>query len=327
MPMPYCPRCGSNNPENRTVCSVCSSSLLTAQEAAVSQPAYRQSGAPYQQAYQQPAQNPAYQPQPSYSRQTAGQQPYGQPQQAQYYAAQGGYAQQQPYGQQYGQYYQPKKKSGAVKIIIPAVAVVVIAAIALTLILSNQEPKFIRMIKDGKIAFDCKVSTEMNGEKIESKIFYAKDSDKNSYSAKGSGKYGDTWYIGVSGSTWILSEKDKAYAKLSKSEANDLTEDVQLIGDKGSGDYYKKVGSGKEAFDGRTLNYIDYKTGSETTRYYFNGKDIYGWAIETKYSGTTYTYKYIVTKLYDSIPSGTFEIPKNYEEVTSDELYRLVYGY
>jgi len=345
MPLTFCPRCGSSNTENKSVCSVCGFSLLVEGEAAP-QPVYQQSAASQPPAYpQQPDQNPSYpvypQPVQDMSQPNANQQPYGQPGPQQAYGqpyaqqppygVQGGYAQ-QPYGQPYGQYPpypQPVKgKSGTAKIIIPIVAVVVIAAIALTLFIANRDPKYIRTLKSGRIAVEYRVIAQNDDEEYEFTVFFAYDGYTGEEAYRETFDDGvEYWLIWTSEAIWMLNEENKIFAEMSPEEEEELrhTEEPEPDGEV-SDDYFKKVGSGEEEFNGETRKYIDYKTGNETTRYYFEGREIYGWQEDIKYmDGTTTTYSFIVTKLYDSIPADAFEIPDDYMEVTLDELIELVY--
>ena len=164
------------------------------------------------------------------------------------------------------------------------------------------------LMKSGNYYMKYAVEMDMAGEKIESKIEaaynsegYAMTTEMNTGGVAVRTRMiikGDTMYIIDDGAKSVMEMPVAA----NPSASNDNTDYSGL----------QYLGKGTDTLRGKTLTYEEYESSGVTLRYYFDGKDLY--AMESK-MGSVSTLM-IIEALSDKIPPGIFDIPAGYEIIT-----------
>jgi hypothetical protein len=110
------------------------------------------------------------------------------------------------------------------------------------------------------------------------------------------------------GATYIVDDANKMVIKMSNAGA-EMTSGMMT-------DYtgIELTGSGEGEINGKTLPYEEYTEAElgSTIRYYLDGGQVYGW--ESEYEG--YRTVMIITNSSQNIPSGSFDIPSGYTEMS-----------
>jgi len=157
------------------------------------------------------------------------------------------------------------------------------------------------------------VEMDVGGQKLPAKGTIAVQDDKLATTTEMTfiGMNMKTRMIKVDGAMWSIDDENKTMMKIpvDTSQASPETVDYSKI---------KKVGSGRDTINGRTLPYEEYSVSGEvqvTIKFYMDGDTVY--AIETETQGMKSVM--IIEEQSKNIPRGSFNLPK-YEVVTLPQL-------
>ena len=165
-------------------------------------------------------------------------------------------------------------------------------------------------MKGGKFSYDYKAFSEGAGEKMESSGTMAVDGDNFAMSSEAevAGVKIKSKIVTKDGFTYIVNDEAKMIMKFQDISA-DMTGGVM---DDYSG--IVLIGSGTGEINGRTLPYEEYKEdeSGSTIKYFLDGGQVYGFVSEYENYKTTM----IITNAKNSVPSGIFDLPSGYTEMS-----------
>ncbi|MDR0875398.1 MAG: hypothetical protein LBN12_04230 [Clostridiales Family XIII bacterium] len=165
-------------------------------------------------------------------------------------------------------------------------------------------------MKGGKFSYDFELTSEGPEGSTHSTGSMAADGGNMSIAqiAEVEGQKVSSKIIIKDGVTYIVDDASKTVIKMSNAGA-EMTSGMMT-------DYtgIELMNSGEGEINGKTLPYEEYTESEQgsTIRYYLDGGQVYGW--ESEYEG--YKTVMIITNSSQNIPSGAFDIPSGYTEMS-----------
>ena len=168
----------------------------------------------------------------------------------------------------------------------------------------------VNWMREGKFSFDYTATNEFAGKKDESSGSMAIDGDKIAMTMEMiiEGQPAKSRLIVNNDKTYIIDDEAKMIISVggigAEMTAGRLT-DYSAIG---------FVGSGSGEIDGKTLRFVEYedRTTGSIIKYYLEDGQVYGY--ESEYDG--YKTVTIVTNPKNSVPSGVFDLPTGYDQMS-----------
>lgn len=166
---------------------------------------------------------------------------------------------------------------------------------------------YAEIMKSGKYFMHYTTKTTVEGQTIEADTQMATDGSSMSMKTVANGI--NTHMIIKDKTVYVLNDADKTYYKMTISDTGSGT--TSSVTDEKidtSGIVY--VGKGKAEFNGKVLDYEEYKTDQGTIRYYFDNGKLYAMVFKTEKTETVM----LIIELSDKATADMFEIPAGYTE-------------